>query len=71
MWTAVLAIAAILVIVGAVVWLCWNYSDYIITAWNWMAEAYNVLISTVPGWALVAFSAALLLAFLGILVRVF
>lgn len=70
MWTAVLAIAAILIVVGAVVWFGWNYADYIIAAWNWVVEAYNALLATVPAWAIVMFTATIFLCFLAILVRV-
>ena len=70
MLTAILAIAGLIIIIAAVAFLCWNYLDYIISAWNWVVEAYNVLVETVPGWAFVIVGATLVLAFLGILVRV-
>ena len=69
MLTAILAIAGLIIIIAAVAFLSWNCLDYIITAWNWVTEAYNALIDTVPGWAFIIFGAALVLAFLGILVR--
>ena len=70
MLSAILAIAGLIIIIAAVCYLCWNYVDYIINAWNWVVEAYNALVATVPGWAFAIVGAALLLAFLGILVRI-
>ena len=70
MLTAILAIAGLIIIIAAVAYLAWNYLDYIVNAWNWVAEAFNALVATVPGWAFVIVGAALLLAFLGILVRI-
>lgn len=67
--TAILAIAGLIIIIAACAFLGWNYLDYIINAWNWVTEAYNALIETVPGWAFVIVGATLVLAFLGILVR--
>ena len=67
--TAILAIASLLIIIGAFAFLGWNYLDYIIGAWNWAVQSYNALIETVPSWAFVIVGATLVLAFLGILVR--
>ena len=69
MLSAILAIASLILIIAAVAFLGWTYLDYIISAWNWMVESYNALIETVPGWAFVIVAATLVLAFLGILVR--
>lgn len=68
--TAVLSIAGLLLVIAACAWLGWNFFDYVVTAWNWAVSAYNALISTVPGWALIIVSATLFLAFLGIIVKV-
>lgn len=70
MLTAILAIAGLIIIIAAVAYLGWNYLDYIVNAWNWVAESFNALVSTVPAWAFVIVGAALFLAFLGILVRI-
>ena len=70
MLTVILCIAALLIIIGACAYLGWNYLDYVINAWNWVVEAYNAIIATVPPWAFVIVGASLLLAFLGILVRI-
>lgn len=70
MLSAILSIAGLIIIVAAVAFLFWNYIDYVINAWNWVFEAFNALISTVPAWAVVMVVAALFLAFLGILVRI-
>lgn len=69
MVTAILAIAAILLLIGAVAWFIWTYGDYVIIAWNWVLEAFQALLSGVPSWAVPFFAAALFLAFLGILVK--
>lgn len=69
MLTAIISIGAALVIIVAISYFMWTYSDYVITAWYWCVDAYNALIATVPSWAIVIFGAALFLAFLGLLVR--
>ena len=69
MVTAILAIAAVILVVAAVAWFAWTYGDYIVTAWNWVLEAFQALLSGVPSWALPFFAAALFVAFLGILVK--
>ena len=66
----VIAIVAILLVVGAGAYFSWSYADYIITGWNWVTTAFNALLAGVPDWAYPFFAAALLLAFLGILVKV-
>ena len=70
MLTAILCIGALLIIIGACAYLGWNYLDYIINAWNWVVQAFNAIIATVPSWAIIIVGASLLLAFLGILVRI-
>ena len=70
MTTAILAIAAVLLVVAAVAWFAWTYGDYVVTAWNWVLEAFQALLSGVPGWAVPFFAATLLVAFLGILVKI-
>lgn len=66
----ILAIAALLIVVAACFWFGWNFSDYVITAWNWVTDAFQALLSGVPDWALPFFAAVLFIAFLGILVKV-
>ena len=35
----VIAIVAILLVVGAGAYFSWSYADYIITGWNWVTTA--------------------------------
>lgn len=67
---AILAIAALLLVIAACAWFGWTFSDYIITAWNWVTESFQALLSGVPSWAVPFFAAALLVAFLGILIKI-
>ena len=69
MVTAILAIASVLLIIAAVALFAWTYGDYIVSAWNWVLEAFQALLSGVPGWAVAFFAAALFIAFLAILVK--
>lgn len=65
----ILIVVGLLVLVAAVALFAWNYGDYIIAVWTWTIETHNAFVAQVPDWVYPLFGALILIAFIGMLLK--
>lgn len=66
---AILVVAGLLVFVAACAYFAWKYGDYIIAVWTWTIETHNAFVANIPDWVYPLFGALLLIAFIGMLLK--
>lgn len=70
MFTAILAILGLLVVIGGIAYFVVNYWSWISGAWSWASGLISGLSSLCPSWLAVFLGALVILALVGIVLKV-
>lgn len=69
MLTAVLTIAAVIIVLGTAVWFFNEHLDFVLGAWEWVKTAVSILQESVPSWVAPFLVVALVLSAIGIILK--
>jgi hypothetical protein len=68
-FTAILIIAAVVIVLGTAAWFFYEHLDFVIGAWEWVKSAVDLLQDAVPGWVAPFLVVALVLSAIGIILK--
>lgn len=70
MFTAILAIAGILILLAGIAYFIYNYWGQITAAWDWVQVAAAAIGQIIPSWLLPILGVVLLVTVIGIILKV-